>query len=151
MNSAVVEAVESAGDGMPVEGEEPDARPNGPAPDLDGEGDEQDDLGGEGDDGGFSIYDWLTSTPEGSHVDHDARDWFDTETGGKNRIAFHLSELVGDGVGYPNGVGILVGVGEWYVAQVGDGTDEQGGDEPAGEGGESDPDAIPREEADKYT
>lgn len=81
------------------------------------------------DDGGLGVLDWARRIPEGSHFDFDARDWWDPDGGGENRLAFHLSDASGDGLGYPNGVGVLVALAELYVAHLtgqSDGSD--GGD-----------------------
>lgn len=61
---------------------------------------------------------WLKSVPEGSYRDADARDYWDPENGGKNRLAHHISDLAGVR-GIPNGLGILLACAEiyWNLAQ----------------------------------
>lgn len=98
------------GEGQPGAGEEPDAMPEGPAPDLPGEEVEEE--------SGFSVLSWAERIPDGSHLDFDARDWWDPETGGKNRLAYHLSDATGEGAGYPNALGVLVAVAELYWSSV---------------------------------
>ena len=68
--------------------EEPDARPEGPAPDLELDEDlPEPESPGDSDSGGIieRVYDWATSTPGGSYRDVDARDFWDPEGGGKHR------------------------------------------------------------------
>lgn len=80
---------------------------------------------------GFNLFDWASRIPEGSHLDFEAKDWWDPETGAENRLAFHLSDAAGDGLGYPNAIGTAVGLAELYVSKLKDagGDDgEQGGD-----------------------
>lgn len=68
---------------------------------------------------GFSLMRWLERTPEGSHHDFDYREWWDPETGGENRLAFHLADAAGAaGSGYPNALGIVVALAEIYWRQV---------------------------------
>lgn len=107
-------------------GEEPDARPEGPLPD-----DDLDELDGDDETSGFDLYDWATSVPEGTHRDFEARDWWDTEGGAENRVGFHLSDATDGAVGYPNGVGTLVGFAEMYFKHVRAATSDDGGDESA--------------------
>jgi hypothetical protein len=117
------------------EGEEPDARPEGPLPN-DEPGDDQ---------GGFSVLSWAKSVPEGSHLDFDRRDWWDPEGGGENRLAFHLSTIADEGGGYPNGVGVLVALGELYYSEVLGRTDDVEHDE-RGDDERDDQDAPDAEE-----
>lgn len=95
------------GAGHTDHGEEPGARPEGPPLD-------DDDPKPEGTKA--RIREWAHQTPRGSHLDHDPKDFLDLETGGPARIAFHLQDFAGaDGVGYPNGPGVVVGALETYI------------------------------------
>jgi hypothetical protein len=111
----------------PVAGEEPDARPEGPLPEpgVGGVEDEKSDPKN-------AVLSWAKSIPEGSHLDFEAKDWWDPETGGKNRLAFHLSNLSDEGAGYPNGVGTLVAIGEMYYSAVLDSDGEESGEDTEG-------------------
>lgn len=123
-------------------GEEIDAMPEGPLAD-----DDADALEGSDDAGGFSLRAWAERTPEGSHTDFDARDWWDPETGGENRIAFHLADAADAGAGYPNVLGVVVGAAELYWSKV----QQQNGDDSSNDGSDEqdapDADAVSREEA----
>lgn len=72
-------------------------------------------LPSDGDDSGFSVLSWARRVPDGSHTDFDARDWWDPNGGGIDRMAFHLSDASNDGAGYPNALGFLVGAVEAYA------------------------------------
>jgi hypothetical protein len=120
-----------AGSGESTMDERGEARPEGPHPDADHADAEEveeaiPELGEEESDS-WDIYGWLSETPEGSYRDMDARDFWDPDGGGRNRLAFHLSDLTG-ARGIPNGVGLVIGAAEMYynLAQH-DG--ESGGDE----------------------
>lgn len=132
----VPEAVRRAdpGSGESTMDEPADARPEGPHPDPD-RGDRGDDLDDElgeleesGDGDSWSLWDWATSTPEGSYRDMDARDYWDPDGGGKNRLAFHVSDLAGTR-GVPNGLGIILALAEMYynLAQHDGGSSDDGG------------------------
>jgi hypothetical protein len=71
--------------------------------------------------GRISILSWARRVPDGSHRDFDATDWWDPEGGGKNRLAFHLSDATSAGVGYPNALGVLVGFAELYFGALQEG------------------------------
>lgn len=125
--------------GPQVPGEEPDARPEGPLPDEQNE--ESDSL---------SLSSWARRIPEGSHRDFDAHDLWDPEGGGENRLAFHLADAAdADTIGYPNGLGVLVGFVELYWTKVlGRGSsgqpDEQDEHDPDGQ------ETMSRDEAERY-
>lgn len=113
------------GAGRPDLGEEADAMPEGPLPDGDDLPDEED--------GGFSLFDWATNVPEGSHTNFDSSDWWDPENGAENRLAYHLSDAAGEGAGYPNGLGVLVSLAElwWSAAESStSSTSSDGSDDP---------------------
>lgn len=133
----VPEAVRRAdpGSGESTIDEEPTAQPEGPHPDRDPGDDDLPELEESDDSDGWSLFGWLKETPEGSYREMDARDFWDPEGGGRNRIAFHLSDLVG-ARGLPNGVGLLVGLLEEYyrLAQAQNG----GGDDSSSGGGDAD-------------
>lgn len=106
------EDVQDPGAGSVEMGEEPNARPEGPMP----EGGEPD-LSEE-ESGGFDFLGWARSVPDGSHTDFDRSDWWDPKGGAETRLAFHLSDAAGAGAGYPNGLGVLVALGELYWSKV---------------------------------
>lgn len=110
-------------------GEEPDAMPEGPMPDADAPDVE--------DESGFSVLSWASRVPDGSHLDFEAKDWWDPETGGKRRLAYHLSDATPEGAGYNNVLGTLVAAGEMYWSAVRDQTGQGDGGDPQ----ESAPDA----------
>lgn len=117
--------------------EEPDARPEGPAPDPD-EGIEEipevEELDNDSSGGLIGrISDWATSTPSGSYRDVDARDFWDPEGGGKNRIAFHLKDLIGSG-DIPNGLGTLLGGAELYYNLATEGGSRSSADNDSADG-----------------
>jgi len=126
--AAALEEVEADGDaehveagaGQPDQGEEPDAIPEGPLPDDDVSGQQE---------SKFSVLSWAERIPDGSHLDFDARDWWDPQEGGKNRLAYHLSDAAGDGAGYPNGLGVLVALAEMYWSRVEGEHDDRGDDQ----------------------
>lgn len=119
-------------------GEEADAMPEGPMPDLEAE-DVDEDSG--------SVLSWARRVPEGSHLDFDKRDWWDPETGGTNRLAYHLSDATPEGVGYPNGLGVLVGAAEFYWSKVREQNGGGGGDDRADEGHAPDAEEVDRSTA----
>lgn len=126
---AEVEAGDQSADpgaGHPLQGEEPDARPEGPLPDAEG-------MDEGSDEGGFSVLSWAERVPEGSHRDFDKTDWWDPENGGLNRAAFHLSDATSAGAGYPNAVGLVVAVAEEYWSRV---VQQQGSSDGGGDGGD---------------
>lgn len=125
------------GAGIPEMGEEADARPEGPMPEVDA-----DDV----DEGGFSVLSWASEVPEGSHRNYDATDWWDPEGGGENRLAFHLSTVADSGGGYPNGIGVLVALAELYWRLA---TEQQGGS--SGDGSDDEQDAPDAETVDRET
>lgn len=131
------------GAGVGEIGEEPEARPEGPAPDS-----EMWDETDEEAEGGFSVLSWAQSVPDGSHRDFDASDWWDPEHGGENRIAFHLSEATGAGAGYPNGLGLAVGLAEMYWSAVRSSTKDEPADEQESEASAGD--TVARETAEAY-
>lgn len=139
----VEEEHDDPGAGFEEIGEEPDARPEGPTPDADA-----DDLGGD-DEGGFSVLSWARSVPEGSHTNFDKSDWWDPEGGGETRLAFHLSDAAGEGVGYPNGLGTVVALAELYWSQV---KDQNGGGSSSDDDEQDAPDAetVDRETAEAH-
>jgi len=145
-DDAVLSALESVdvhgdpddpGAGDPAIGEEADARPEGPLPDPDADhaGDEFED---DESSGGFDPFEWARSVPEGSHTDFDATDWWDPEGGAENRLAFHLADATGAGAGYPNGLGVLVAIGELYWSKV---REQQSGGSSSDESAQEAPDA----------
>jgi len=82
-------------------------------------------LQSEDDSSGFGLRDWAFRTPEGSYREMNARDYWDPEGGGKNRLAFHVTDLIGER-GIPNAVGLVIAVAEMYynLAQHGGDTAE---------------------------
>lgn len=143
----VPEAVRAAdpGSGESTMDERGEARPEGPHPDPDRDDGaeeigEMPELEESGDGDGWSLFGWLQDTPEGSYRDMDARDYWDPENGGKNRLAFHVSDLVGTR-GVPNGVGLLLALAEMYynLAQHQDGGSSSSGDDGGGSSGDGFP------------
>lgn len=134
------------GAGDRAHGEQPDARPEGPAPDAGDRDDAAEEI--EEESGGFSVLSWAKDVPEGSHTDFDASDWWDVEGGGENRLAFHLSTIADSGGGYPNGVGVLVALAELYWRRV---TDGESGGESGGESSAPDAETVDRETAEAMT
>lgn len=124
--------------------EEPTARPEGPAPDHGA-----DVLEEEPEESGFNLLSWAERVPDGSHLDFDSRDWWDPETGAENRLAYHLSDATSEGVGYPNGLGVLVGLAELYWSRVREQQSPDGGDRAA-EQDAPDEDAVDAETAERY-
>lgn len=134
----IPEAVRQAdpGAGESTMDERAEARPEGPHPDPSADRDPDEEIGAEveeelADEGdSWNLFGWLQETPEGSYRDMDARQYWDPENGGKNRLAFHLSDLAGT-TGIPNGIGIVLALAEIYfnLAQHQNGdTTEDGGD-----------------------
>lgn len=104
---------------------------------------------------------WLQRVPDGSHVDFRNRELWDPDNGGERRILFHLADAAdGDGgIGYPNGVGILVGLAEIYYRRAfGDGDrDGAGGADRADDvdgdrdgAGDAAREELSRQEAEQY-
>lgn len=145
MPNPVADALEGMESGEGLEPVPEESEAEFPLLDEDGAADRDgDELEGE-ESGGLldvDLYEWVQRVPEGSHLEFDADEWWDTENGGRNRLAFHLSDAAGSGAGYPNGVGLLVGVLEEYFTTIkqrkkdadGDsGTDSDDGGAPGGE------------------
>ncbi len=146
-----VSAVEVDGDhddpgaGLEAIGEEAGARPEGPAPEIGDDADALDEDSGTG----FDVFSWASRVPEGSHLDFEAREWWDPDTGGKTRLAYHLSDATPDGVGYPNAIGVLVGAAELYWSKVIQGGG-RGGDDRDGEQDAPDAETVDRNTAEAY-
>jgi len=145
----ILSALEGVEDEQPTDpgagheeiGEEPDARPEGPMPDLEDEPADEEE--------GFSVLSWAERIPEGSHREFDRTDWWDPDGGGLNRLAFHLSDAAGAGAGYPNGVGVLVAVAEEYWSRV---QEQQGHGDESDEGDEApDAESVDRSTAEALT
>ena len=125
-----------AGSGESTMDERSEARPEGPHPRSSAEHDPDEEIGAEveeqlaDEEDAWDLIGWLQDTPEGSYRDMDARQYWDPDGGGKNRLAHHLSDRAGT-TGIPNGIGILLALAEMYynLAQQQDtGSSEDGGD-----------------------
>jgi hypothetical protein len=132
------------GAGDPAMGEEAEARPEGPPAD-------HDDLPGEGetldeDSGGFDLFEWATDVPDGSHTEFSISDFWDTDNGGLTRIGFHLPAFDG---GYPNALGVVIGLCELYKQKL----EEKQGDGGGGDGEKDAPaaDTVSKADAEALT
>lgn len=105
---------------------------------------------------GFSPRAWAERVPEGSHLEFDAAEWWDPKNGAENRIAFHLADAAGAGAGYPNALGVLVGLAEVYWREVrrqqGSSSGSTSSTTSGEDGADSDSDDydLTREEAEQY-